>query len=731
MRGSLLPGALFAICLVGCGAAARNSNQPLLTREPTARRIGARQAPSSTSDQGPTATSVVAGPGTTCAVAFGNVWCWGTDLGSLGSPVGRGSGLAQRVEGVSNVVQLAVGSYQACALKAGGAVVCWGNHGYGHFGSNGHPHVPVSVPLGQPARSVGCGSSHACAVLLDGSVSCWGSNHDGRITGSLQASGIVDEPVRIAGVSRAREVTGGVRHSCALLMDGNVVCWGRNDHGQIDGQPSAARSDAVTVELPDQVVAMASGGLFNCAVTAHQEVYCWGAFGDPDYEPPLNRPSPEARIRKVPLLPPVDRLAVGMGGAACAGRGSSWWCWGDNGTGQLLVHPLWIESPERLPGGFESLALGGTHACGVRGERVYCWGRDSYGSTGRAADLQRNTVPLPSAVAAVGVSPEHVCAVTSDDGALYCWGDNYFGQLGDGSRTDRVEPVRVPLDGVTGVAAGQGHTCALAGSKVYCWGLNSHGQSAPAQQFEAGSPDSVVLQPTEVGSLAGVAEVGAGDFYSCARLRDGRVWCWGAGPAGRRAPDGLDHSRLRVIPRLRASSISVGLGRTCAIDRQGRVWCWGRSLTAQAGTVPDVVDTPRQLMMPAASVVSAADDTICADTENGLYCWYLFPSDRETGTDVLAEPRHMPFDSPAKAIALGVAHVCVIDATDRMRCSGQAGMGLPQPDDAVVRTVAVGGKTTCAVLEEGQLVCWSYALPPITREPNLIRTEEGPCCSAR
>ena len=98
------------------------------------------------------------------------------------------------------------------------------------------------------------GSSHSCAVMLAGGVKCWGAN-DGRRgqVGDGEACGFTCEtPVDVCAggepepceTSLANVTTIAAKnafHSCALLEDGRVKCWGKNFNGQLgDGTRGAS-----------------------------------------------------------------------------------------------------------------------------------------------------------------------------------------------------------------------------------------------------------------------------------------------------------------------------------------------------------------------------------------------------------------------------------------------------------------------------------------------------------
>jgi E3 ubiquitin-protein ligase HERC3 len=130
-------------------------------------------------------------------------------------------------------------------------------------------------------------------------VKCWGLNQAAQLgQGTLAnvGAGANDmqnlQPINLAGVA-VRAIAAGNEHACALLLDGNVKCWGRNNVGQlglgvssttelIGDAPSemGANLGRALINTASDVVALRSGqGNFTCALTANDDVYCWGGNG--------------------------------------------------------------------------------------------------------------------------------------------------------------------------------------------------------------------------------------------------------------------------------------------------------------------------------------------------------------------------------------------------------------------------------------------------------------------
>jgi hypothetical protein len=131
-----------------------------------------------------------------------------------------------------------------------GSVKCWGTNNYGELGDGttyiGGRNTPVNVVGLSDAVAIAAGLSHTCALIKDGSVKCWGWN----VRGQLGDGTNIDKttPVNVVGLSDAVAIAAGPGHTCALIKDGSVKCWGWNGHGQLgDGTKENDRLIPVTV----------------------------------------------------------------------------------------------------------------------------------------------------------------------------------------------------------------------------------------------------------------------------------------------------------------------------------------------------------------------------------------------------------------------------------------------------------------------------------------------------
>jgi alpha-tubulin suppressor-like RCC1 family protein len=209
------------------------------------------------------------------------VKCWGNnDAGQLGDGTKNNSNVPVDVRGLSAAVQgIALGPNHSCALLSGGDIECWGSNSEGQLGNGKgiESAYPVKVDrLPGIATAIAAGSAHTCAILENGAVTCWGDNY----SGALGDGTTVDRfyPQEVVGLpDKAKALAVGVSHTCALLVNGEAMCWGDNRYSQLgDGTIKRSNSPVKVIGLSTGIVAVASGQYHNCALNSNGDLQCWG-----------------------------------------------------------------------------------------------------------------------------------------------------------------------------------------------------------------------------------------------------------------------------------------------------------------------------------------------------------------------------------------------------------------------------------------------------------------------
>jgi alpha-tubulin suppressor-like RCC1 family protein len=210
------------------------------------------------------ATALDVGWQHSCAVLDSNaVVCWGRGLsGEIGDGelVDRYVPTAVTTLNDQPAVSVAVGDAVSCALIDGGSVWCWGGNDRGQLG-RGDPAASsqaASVDGLLDAVEIDAGFGHVCARRATGNVVCWGNDRFGQLGDEGEHDNCSDavpepcsySPVEVSGLHDAVAISVGRQHSCALRATGDVVCWGRNDHGQLgNGSFDGAPTPVTVIEL--------------------------------------------------------------------------------------------------------------------------------------------------------------------------------------------------------------------------------------------------------------------------------------------------------------------------------------------------------------------------------------------------------------------------------------------------------------------------------------------------
>ncbi|MEI7742844.1 MAG: fibronectin type III domain-containing protein [Chloroflexota bacterium] len=418
---------------------------------------------------------------------------------------------------------ISLGADFGCAITLAG-VKCWGENLLGQLGRGdngavgqgvgfGAAATAVNIGDGLTARAITSGRAHTCVILGDHAVKCWGANNRGQLGyGDTENRG--DGPSELGNLLPAVDlgsgrtalaISAGGDHTCALLDDHTVKCWGANEYGQAGvgtatdiGDGPDEMGDALSpVDLAGRgAMEIAAGTAHTCAVDDEYRLHCWGRAAEGQLglgvtEPVGNAGGELGTMNRV-SLPDNNVIGVSAGPAnTCAITAHTWapvttqlFCWGDGGTG--------------VNGNGSTATLG-----------------DGAGETAALTpvDLGTGISVLSVAVAA------HACATVHEDAmpdTLKCWGTGDVGQFGTGSTDILGDGPGEMGDGLAataltggnppnGIAVGGRSTCVVVdAAEVTCFGANDHGQlgndTTPIGQNWGDAPGETGLAGIVVGT---------------------------------------------------------------------------------------------------------------------------------------------------------------------------------------------------------------------------------------
>jgi len=469
------------------------------------------------------------------------------------------------------------------------------------------------------AIQVAAGEGFTVAVRTDGTVWSWGNTQYGRLGNGVNAPGSTDLPVQVLGVdgsgflSGVKSIVAGCAHVIALLTNGNVVGWGRNNYGQVGDGTETDRTFPVTLtaltgkniisisvgpsEAGGSSITSGLGGNHSLALSADGKVYSWGNNSYGQLGRSGNRDIPTA----ISGLSSVTAIAAGsynslflLGDGTVYGSGYNGYAQMANSTYYSWTNPLLVVGT--LEGGLTvtGIAAGTYHTLYLLSDgTVAAMGRDNRGQLGNDATLSSSsslvTVAGLTGVTSIAAGGAHSLALLTD-GTVYSWGYNPYGQLGNGTRTDSPLPVAVSgLSGVLQLAAGQGHsTAVLNDGTLVSWG-NILGNNSASRSV---IPVHAVLDFGELLNLTDIGQISAGYQFTLALKSDGsKVYAWGTNTYGQLGNGSVANSNTPVLVRDSAgdgyltgvASIAAGQFYALALMKDGTVMSWGRNNTGQLG----------------------------------------------------------------------------------------------------------------------------------------------------
>lgn len=572
-----------------------------------------------------------------------------------------------------------------CALDAAGSAWCWGANDAGQLGngSTDDSAQPVAVSAaGLRFTEIAAGGDHTCALVDDGSVRCWGGNFTGQLGDGGNSDRSTPVEVLLPGGVSATAVVAGDAHACALTTAGTIYCWGGNYYGQLGDGSDVPSNIPVQVSSAIAFVAISARSGHTCALTAEGDGYCWGRGTEGQLGDGMELDATTPQPVSMPDGIDFSRIDAGFGHTCALTRGGTAYCWGWNDAAQIGDNSTTPRpTPVLVSGGrvFRSLTVGGFHTCGVTtGDALYCWGANWSGQFGDGT-VQGTQVPAPAASLPVHVAAagdDHTCALATA-GGVRCWGHRGRGKLGDGTTASALQPAAIAGSYTAITAGAESHTCAVtAAGAPHCWGLNVDGQLGNGSTVTASTTPVAVTVP------AGLTfdQVDAGATHSCARTVGGDVYCWGVNWAGQLG-DGTTAQRVSAV-RVNAPAgvsltrLSVGGLHSCAIDANDVLYCWGYNGSGQIGD-----GTLDEAHSPVAiggalrfDAVAAGGSHTCAVTTSGeVRCWG-YNAEGQLGdgsTNDAASPVIADLGgATAVDVSAGDVHSCARDVSGNAYCWG-------------------------------------------------------------
>lgn len=370
---------------------------------------------------------------------------------------------------LADAKSITLGDFHTCALN-NSKVLCWGDNSNGQLGTEkvGAPQYSptpqmVSLSSNDIPTDIVAGGSHTCALLNNGTVKCWGNNQSGQLGNGTTSNSAT--PIIVSQINNAKQISVGGEHSCALLNDGTIRCWGNNKNGQLGNNSKITSTTPVVVNTLTGIASIALGKAHSCAVSSVGAVLCWG-----------------------------DNNFGQSGGSQ---------------SGSPIPVSIATKNNKKAKAVISSGASEFT--CALMDDNSFqCWGWNAHSQMGGPPSTY-NFYPI--VVSSLGLVTDvvlgsgFICGISST-GLVKCQGANWYGYLGNGSfgKSDYATPVMVSgINSAIQIAAGSRHACAFLSDKTLkCWGLNNWGNigvdpNSPAlQSVMLGSTTKMIFSTTPV-----------------------------------------------------------------------------------------------------------------------------------------------------------------------------------------------------------------------------------------
>lgn len=649
------------------------------------------------------------------------------------------------------------GNYKVCVAVFNAAYTA-------DYGESSTITVNRTILTGKTALAIetSSGSEHACAILSDNSLKCWGLNSTGQLgydhttSLGLGSSDMANLPsVNLGSGRTAKAVALGILHTCAILDDDTLKCWGHSGSGQLGydststkGNVTGSMAALATVNLGTgrTAKAVSAGGYSTCVILDNDSLKCWG-----------------------------DNSSGNLGDDSTTNKGTT--------AGDMAALTTVNLGAGRTA---KAVQLQQYYTCAILDtDALKCWGAGSAslgydnttsvgGTAGSMAALGTVNLGTSRTATALAVGGGQTCAVL-DNGTLKCWGGGSNGQLGSDS-TSTIGGTAGSMAALSAVNVGAGrtalkvsagnyHTCAILDNNlVKCFGNSNYGQLGYSNAVQKGSAsgDMAALGTVNLGAGRTAISISLGKNFSCALLDNNTAKCWGDttyGKIGGGNLKGIGNSASMAT----ISKVNLGTGRTakmsalgeyyaCAILDDDTVKCWGRNHNGQlgydstankGGTAGDMaaLATVNLGTGRTAKVISAGAAHTCAVLDNNTAkCWGVNNFYGQLGYDdttirgnsggsmAALAAVNLGAGRTAKSISCGYLHTCALLDNDQVKCWGYNGNGqlgldstttwgeaagdmaaLPYVNLGTGRTaksVVASEVSTCAILDTDALKCW-------------------------
>jgi alpha-tubulin suppressor-like RCC1 family protein len=497
---------------------------------------------------------------------------------------------AKEIDVNNAVINISLSNNNVVAQMKDGTVMAWGQNNYGQLGDGTiiDKYVPTLVSGLTNVKQIAFSSSNyfTAALLDNGTVMMWGRNNYGQL--GIGTSVDRNVPTLIPGLANVKQVEASNYHTVALLNDGTVMTWGRNNYGQLGDGTTVNKNVPTLVPGLTNVKKVFVGTYCTVVLLNDGTVMTWGynyygQLGDGTiinkYIPTL---VPElANVKQISISNTYNMAAVLNDGTVMT--------WGYNNYGQLGDGTTINKSVPIVVTGLTNVAeiiTNNSLTIAILNDgTAKAWGYNSYYQLGNGSSTNKyvpTVVTNLTNIKKIYIGSNYVVAHLNNDMAKV-WGNNTYGQLGDGTTVSKSVPTIVSeLKDIKQILVSNNYYTTVAllsdGTLMTC-GANGWGQ------LGNGTTGNKTV-PTEVSNLTGVADISVSSNYATvAILNNGTAKAWGYNTSGQLG-DGAIVSKYvptEVSGLTDVKQIVTANNYTAAVLNDGIVKMWGYNVYGQLG----------------------------------------------------------------------------------------------------------------------------------------------------
>lgn len=506
---------------------------------------------------------VSAGASHTLAIkSDGTLWAWGNnDRAQAGGENGINQLTPFQVSSENNWISVSAGYYNSVALNKKGEIWAWGHAG--NINDRALFAIPTKVKNDNDWLSISAGLSNVYAIKSNGTLWYFDAPSKNNTTGEPHWEGRVSQ---VGNENQWKTASSGYNYLLAVKNDGTLWGLGTNSDGQLaDGYIGTTAFSPQQIgnqtnwEIPE------SGDFHGMALLKDGSLKTWGR----NEEGQLGTGKWNQELLPVEVQCPVTRIGCWKDISAKSSYSfgikddGSLWAWGDNSFGHLgtgNTNPE-LQPVEVSPGTkWKKIYAGSISSFAIKSDNtIWAWGNNQMGQLGdgtknySSSPIQINAFSDVKQIIPIGSST----LVATNNGNVYGWGENIFGQLGNGNDIDVENPTishNINWKKISGIGM-----CMYAiHNNGTLWGWGGCG---------------LTEIPTQIGTDNDWDNLSSSDNFSVAIKKDGTLWFWGINNQTIKY-----YSPIKIGNDNDWIDISSGAQHAIMLKNNGTLWTFGSNL---------------------------------------------------------------------------------------------------------------------------------------------------------